>query len=231
VAGDAGQGREEPRRALQRGAQGGRRLSAVPASARRLTLDDIEDLRAYERHREEFQARVIELKRRRRVALGPIVTVVFENRDTIRFQIQEMARIEKMASDAQIQAELDVYNPLIPAPGELALTLFVELTDETALREWLPKLVGIERGLRLRLEGDGPGAVEVAGVPEAAHEEQLTREDVTASVHYVRFLLGAEQVERFAAGPVSLEVDHPAYRHRTELSEEARTELLSDLRS
>ncbi len=163
------------------------------------------------------------------MALGPIVTVVFESRDTIRFQVQEMARIEKMASDAQIQAELDVYNPLIPDPGELSLTLFVELTDEAVLREWLGKLVGIERSLRLRL-GRGPGAREVAGVPEAAHEEQLTREDVTASVHYVRFLVGAEELASFVAGPVSLAVDHPAYRHQAEFSEETRAELLGDLR-
>lgn len=165
--------------------------------------------------------------------MGPIVTVVFENRDTIRFQIQEMARIEKMTSDAQIQAELDVYNPLIPGPGELSATLFVELTDEASLREWLGKLVGVERALQLRLGGDamGNGGPEVVpATPEEAHAEQLTREDATSSVHYVRFLLGPEQVERFARGPVTLAVDHPAYRHRTELPDEVRDELVSDLR-
>jgi hypothetical protein len=204
-------------------------LSAAETASRRLTLEDIEDLRAYERGRDAFRARIIELKRYRRVGVGPIVSVVFENRDTIRFQIQEMARVEKMTSDAQIQAELDVYNPLIPGPGELSLTLFIELTDEAGLREWLGKLVGIERSLRLRL-GEGSGAEVVAGAPEAAHEQQLTREQVTASVHYVRFRLGGQQVERFAAGPVVLEVDHPAYRHGAELSASTRGELLRDLR-
>lgn len=161
--------------------------------------------------------------------MGPIVTVVFENRDTIRFQVQEMARIEKMTSDAQIQAELDVYNPLIPAPGELSATLFVELTDEESLREWLPRMVGIERALELLLGGEG-GAEVVSATPETAHAEQLTREDMTSSVHYVRFLLGAEQTERFARGPATLAVDHPAYRHAVELSDDVRAELLTDLR-
>ena len=187
------------------------------------------------------------MKRRRRIAVGPIVTVVFENRDTIRFQIQEMARIEKMASDEQIEGELEVYNPLIPEPGELSATLFVELIDEASLREWLPKLVGVERALRLELVAgelaagelaagelgageEGAGVEVVPAVPQAAHAEQLTREDVTASVHYVRFLLGPEQVERFAAGPVALAVDHPSYRERVTLPDEVRRELLGDLR-
>jgi hypothetical protein len=169
------------------------------------------------------------LKGRRRVGVGPLVTLVFENRDTIRFQVQEMVRVERMMSDAQVQAELDVYNPLIPEPGELSATLFVELTDEAALREWLPKLVGIEGAVELRL-GPGPETLVVRSTPEAAHAEQLTREEVTASVHYIRFALDPGEVEQFAVGPVVVAVDHPAYRHETTLSDEARAELLGDLR-
>lgn len=196
-----------------------------------LTLADIEDLRAYERHRDEFRAHVVGLKRLRRVAVGPIVTLVFENRDTVRFQIQEMARIEKMSSDAQIEGELAVYNPLIPEPGELSATLFVELTDEASLREWLPKLVGIERAVRLELGGGNElGPEVVPAVPEEAHAGHLTRDDVTSSVHYVRFLLGGAQVPAFEGGPVALAVDHPAYRERVTLPDEVRAELAADLR-
>jgi hypothetical protein len=200
---------------------------------RRLTIDDIADLRAYERGREDYRRRIIELKRRRRVTVGPVVSLVFENRETIRSQVQEMARAERMVSDERIQDELDIYNPLIPEPGELSATLFVELTGEEALRQWLGKLVGIERQVELRLGGgaggrDGPEAVR--SVPERAHEAALTREEITASVHYIRFALSPDQVERFAAGPVTLAVDHPAYRHETVLPEETREELLSDLR-
>src|SRR5205814_8255119 len=98
----------------------------------RLSLDDIVDLRAYEREPEAFRQSVIDLKKRRRIGLGPIVTLVFENRDTIRFQIQEMARAERMLRDEQIQAELHLYNRPIPGPGELSATLFIELTSKDA---------------------------------------------------------------------------------------------------
>lgn len=193
-----------------------------------LSLADISDLREYERERDAFRASVIELKRLRRVALGPIVTAVFENRTTMLFQIQEMARAEKMLSDEQIQAELDVYNPLIPAPGELSLTLFLELTTEEELREWLPKLVGIERSLVLLL---GEGAEPVAALVDPAHERQLTREEVTASVHYVRFALDRRRREQFMTGPVALAVDHPHYRHQAPLAEETRRSLAADWES
>jgi hypothetical protein len=201
--------------------------AATGGRDRRLRLDDIEDLRAYERGRETFRRQIIDLKRRRRVALGPIVSIVFENRETIRSQVQEMARAERMVSDAEIQQELDVYNPLIPEPGELSATMFIELSGEDALRQWLPRLVGIERSVRLEVADAGT----VPGFPEENHEEALTRGDITASVHYVRFALDAPQVERFGAGPVELIVAHPAYRHRSALSDEVRQELLTDLRS
>jgi hypothetical protein len=195
---------------------------------RRLTIDDIADQREYERDREEFRARIIELKRRRRVGVGPFVTMLFENRETIRFQVQEMARAERMVSDSEIQHELDVYNPLIPEEGQLSATLFIELTSKDALKEWLPKLVGIERSVRLEL-GEGSPEVVTADVEES-HEEQLTREEVTASVHYVRFRLTPEQVDAFEAGPVALAVEHPAYSERTPLADDTHAELLADLR-
>src|SRR3954453_493705 len=152
----------------------------------KLTMDDIVDLRAYEREREVFRSHIIELKKKRRVSVGPSVTLVFENRDTIRFQIQEMARAERMLRDEQIQGELDAYNPLIPSPGQLSATLFIELTSKDELVEWLPKLVGIERSVELRI-GDGPSAAVVRSTPDAGHEAQLTRDSLTPAVHYVRF--------------------------------------------
>lgn len=191
----------------------------------KLTLDDIADLRAYEREREEFRGRIIALKRVRRVGVGPVVTLVFENRDTVRFQIQEMARAEKLISDEQIQTELDVYNPLVPEPGNLTATLFIELTSKDQMTEWLPKLVGIERSVVLRFGGDT-----VRCTVDEAHAEQLTRDEITASVHYVRFELTAEQVDRFEAGDITLAVDHPSYPHETALSPETTQSLLADLR-
>jgi hypothetical protein len=191
----------------------------------KLTLDDISDLRAYEREREDFRRDVIELKRRRRVALGELLTLLFENRQTIRFQIQEMARVEKLISDPAIENELRVYNPLIPGPGQLCATLLIELTSKDALVEWLPKLVGIERSVSLRLSD---GAV-VRAVVDEDHERQLTRNEVTASVHYVRWELSPDQVERFVAGPVAVVVDHPAYPAETQLGDDTLAELRQDV--
>jgi len=194
----------------------------------KLTLDDISDLRAYERERAEFRAQVIALKKRRRVHVGPVVTLVFENRDTIRFQIQEMARVEKLISDEAIETELAIYNPLIPLPGSLAATLFIELTSEDELRLWLPRLVGIETAVELRLGGgDEPQVVRC--VVDADHAKQLTRDEITASVHYVHWQLSADQIDSFAAGPVQLVTTHPEYRHGVDLSDDTRAELLADL--
>lgn len=202
---------------------------AEPTSSGKLTLDDIADLRAYERERGDFRAAVIALKKRRRVHVGPVVTVLFENRQTVRFQIQEMARVEKLITDEAIQGELDAYNPLIPDPGQLCATVFIELTEDAQMREWLPKLVGIERSITLRA-GTGGDAVVLRAAPEAAHEAQLTREEVTASVHYVIWQVSPSDVERVAAGPVSLVIDHPEYQEETRLDDTTVAELLADLR-
>ncbi|HWW55026.1 MAG TPA: DUF3501 family protein [Acidimicrobiales bacterium] len=191
----------------------------------KLTLDDIVDARAYEREREEFRERVMALKRRRRIGIGPLVTVVFENRDTVRFQIQEMARAERMLSDAAIQGELDVYNPLVPEPGQLSATLFLELTSPAALREWLPKLVGIERAVAIRI-----GDAVIPARPEDAHVQQLTREEITSAVHYVQWSMTAPERRDFGTAPlVAVRIDHPSYRHETALGEATRAELLRDL--
>jgi hypothetical protein len=196
---------------------------------RKLTIDDIADLRAYEREREEYRDRIIALKKLRRVGVGPIITLMFENRDTMRFQIQEMARAEKILSDEAIQHEVDTYNALIPDPGQLSATLFIELTTKMQLVEWLPKLVGVERSVELVI-GDRDDAAVVPCIPEEAHEEQLTRPDVTASVHYIRFELTHDEIERFATESVALSVDHPHYVERTTLSEATKAALLEDLR-
>ena len=199
---------------------------STSTTSRKLTLADIADARAYERERDEFRTRVIELKRRRRVHLGTVVTMVFENRETIRFQIQEMARVERIFTDEGIQEELDVYNPLVPEPGQLRATLFIELTSEEQMRVWLPKLVGIETSLLFRLT-DGS---EVRCTVEAQHASQLTREHVTAAVHYVDFDFTPEQVAAFGEG-VQLVCDHPDYLEVVELGRSTVAELLADLQS
>ncbi|MBI2168194.1 MAG: DUF3501 family protein [Actinobacteria bacterium] len=190
---------------------------------KKLAAGDIRDLREYERERDAFRAHIIEMKRHRRVAIGPIVTLTFEHTDTMRFQVQEMARAEKMLSDEQISHEVDVYNQLIPGDGELVATLFIEIDDKDALRHWLPRLVGIERAVSFRLADGGVVAA------EPIDEDALTRADVTTTVHYLRFRFSAPQVEQFGAGPVALVIDHVEYSEDVELGEDVRRGLADDL--
>jgi Protein of unknown function (DUF3501) len=192
---------------------------------RKLTIDDIKDVREYEREREEFRRRIIEMKKRRRIKLGDLMTIVFENTDTMRFQVQEMARVERMLTDEQIAHEIETYNKLIPEPGELSGTLFVEIDDKERLYEWLPKLVGIQRAVAFWLH-DGSS---VPSIPE--DEERLTREETTTTVHYLKFCFSDDQIRAFEPDPVRIVVDHEYYDAVVELTDEQQRELAADLRS
>ena len=188
---------------------------------RKLTLADIKDLRAYERERDAFRAEIISTKKKRRIPLGDLMTIVFENAATMRFQVQEMARAERMLRDEQIAHEIDTYNDLIPDDGELSGTLFIEITDTEALQYWLPRLVGIHEHLQF-VVGD-------TTVPGRAQDvDRLTREDTTSTVHYLKFHFTPDQQRAFSAGPVRLVVDHPEYQADVTLTDEQRDELTGD---
>ena len=194
-------------------------------ASRKLTIDDILDLRAYEKIRAEEKARIIELKRKRRIEMGTIITVMFECRDTMWYQIQEMLRAERVISEEGVVDELRAYNPLIPEPGQLCATIFIEITTDAAMREWLPKLVGIEKSIVLKL-ADGR---EIRPVTDEQHDAALTREDVTAAVHYVRYEMSPEDVAAFGQGPVQLVCTHPNYLEAVELAPHTVAELAADL--
>ncbi len=193
---------------------------------RKLTVDDIVDMRAYERERDGLRRLIIDLKKSRRIALGPIMTMVFENTLTMRWQVQEMARVERMLRDEQIAHEVETYNQLIPDAGELSATLMIELTSEPALREWLPRLVGIQEHIAIVLP-DGHG---VFGELSEDDELRLTRDDITAAVHFLKFRFAPEDVEMFASGPVHIVVNHPEYDQDVLLTPEQHAQLLADLR-
>lgn len=189
-----------------------------------LTETDIEDLRAWERRRDEERPRISSLRKRRRVALGDVLTGAFENRDTIRWQIQEMLRIEKSLDEDAVTNELRAYNPLLPGDGELSLTIFVDVTEPGAVREWLHRLVGIENHVALVL----PDETILRAVPEDGHRRSLTRGDVTSAVHYLRIPVPAGvRVPR----RTRLVVDHPGHRVETELADETIDEINADLGS
>lgn len=188
-----------------------------------LVLADIQNLHEYELARPDFRQRVIESKKRRRIALGPLVTVVFENRETVRFQIQEMLRIERIVRPDKVEHEIEVYNELLPGPGEVAATLFIEVTDPAQVQPTLDRFVGLDEPGRLTLR-----------VGASSHPAQFapgqSREDRISAVHYIRFPLGEEGRRALAAGQTAaVELDHAGYQARTILPQETVTELLRDL--
>ncbi len=188
-----------------------------------LTAGDISNLHEYELERPEFRGRVIEKKKRRRVALGPVLTLVFEDRDTVRFQVQEMLRVERIVQPDKVRHEIETYNPLLPGPGEVAATLFIEITDPARVQELLDGFIGLDAPGRLTLTVGGAAY-------SALFAPGQSREDRISAVHYVRFPLGAEGRAELAAGrEAALEVDHGGYRARQVLAPETVEELVADL--
>jgi len=188
-----------------------------------LQLKDIKPLSEYEPIRKAFREQIIALKKLRRVPLGERITLVFENRDTLLFQIQEMMRVEHIYDPKKIQDELDTYNPLIAGPGELSTTLFIEITEAERIKEILDSLHGIDDGRSIYLEL-GPDRI------YGRFEEGHSKEDKLSAVHYVRFRLSPEQqaVFRNAATPAALIVKHPNYSARTILTPGTRRVLSGD---
>ena len=188
-----------------------------------IALSDIQNLHEYELSRPEFRQRVIEAKTKRRVALGPLMTLVFENRDTVRFQIQEMLRVERIVRPDKVQEEIDAYNELVPGPGEVAATLFIEVTDPTQVQPTLDRFVGLDEPGRLQLK--------IAGRPYPARfAAGQSREDRISAVHYVRFDLGEEGRQALEEGAsAELTVDHGGYRAETPLPPQTAEELRADL--
>lgn len=190
----------------------------------KIELPAIQNLHEYEVARPEFRRRVIELKGRRRVSVGPLVTLVFENRETVRFQIQEMLRAERIVDPAKVQDEIDVYNTLLPDPGEVAATLFIEVTEESRVKPVLDAFIGLDEGKSLRMEIG-------ASAYFARFEEGHGREDKISAVHYVRFPLGAAGAEALrATGAATLVLEHGTYAARAALAPETVAELIEDLR-
>ncbi|HEV2430201.1 MAG TPA: DUF3501 family protein [Burkholderiales bacterium] len=181
-------------------------------------------LEAYAKQRNQFRAKVMEHKKRRTIHLGGNVTLQFEDELTIRYQVQEMLRIERIFEEEGIQHELDAYNPLVPDGSNWKATLMIEYPDSDERRRMLAALKGIERRVWVRV-GDLEPVYAIA-------DEDLEREndEKTSSVHFLRFELDAAMRERLRDGiPVGVGVDHPQYRAAVELEPEVRAALASDL--
>ena len=187
-----------------------------------LAAADVLDHTAYEKARDGFRARIIDLKRPRRVAVGAELTFVFENRDTVLFQIQEMLRAERIVDERKIQDEIDVYNDLVPGSDELSATLFVEIEDRARIRPTLDRLIGIDEHVHLDV---GDASIQASFDPKQFEQDRIS------AVQYVRFALGPELAARFRdpAIPAVLRVAHPHYQKSTRLEGAQRASLAADL--
>ena len=192
---------------------------------RKLTPDDVIPVDDYLRVREQMRARVRTERAVRRVSVGDRVSLHFENRDTVLFQIEEMLRVENIRDPEKIAEEVRVYNDLVAADGELRATFFVEITDRARIREDLDSLIGLEtEGLSMVIGGE-----RVAAEFEPGH----AREDRISAVHFVRFQLGPalQQALGDTSVPAEVVIEHRGYSARAALTPETRAALVADLSS
>lgn len=191
-----------------------------------ITANDLISHEEYERQRESFRAKIIALKQRRRISLGSLITLVFENRDTLRFQIQEMIRAERIVDPVKVQDELDVYNALLPEQNELSATLLIEITDEAMVREKLDQFMGLDHGEKVAIVADGEQAF-------GEFEGGRSHETKISAVHFVRFRPSAKMKRAFAdlTRPVTIRVSHGGYYEEVSVPGNMREEWLADLRA
>jgi uncharacterized protein YggL (DUF469 family) len=189
-----------------------------------ISRDSLLTLEAYARQRKEFRARVIAHKKNRTLHLGEFVTLIFEDELTIRYQIQEMLRIEKTFEEEGIRDELDAYNPLIPDGTNLNATMMIEYDDPVVRKRELAKLKGIEDKVYVQVDGQAK--------TYAIADEDLEREndEKTSSVHFLRFEFTPAMIGAFKAGAaVAVGCDHPAYAMRVdEIAPTVQTTLVRD---
>jgi hypothetical protein len=188
-----------------------------------ISRDSLLTLEAYARQREEFRTRVLAHKRHRTLHIGPHVMLIFEDELTVRYQIQEMLRIERTFDEEGIRAELEAYTPLIPDGTNLKATMMIEFEDPERRRIELERLKGIERRVYLQVVGTKIFAIA---------DEDLERENEkkTSAVHFLRFEFESAALSALRAGsPIAAGIDHPAYSARTEaLPPEVVASLLRD---
>lgn len=191
---------------------------------RLLETSEILNLVEYEKVRDARRREIIEIKKPRRVAVGRYLMFVFENRETVWFQVQEMVRTERIVDEAKIAEEVEVYNTLLPRPGELAATMLIEITQPSQIKPVLDKLLGIDTRDYVKLT---VGSHAIIGDFETGHSDE--ERGKLSAVHFVRFALPPEAWRIFMAAEVVLVVEHPNVRARVVLSEETKLSLLKDL--
>ncbi|WP_018865801.1 MULTISPECIES: DUF3501 family protein [unclassified Thioalkalivibrio] len=197
----------------------------MEASVDKLSREDLYSLEKYHEVRPQFRSEVMQHKRDRVVQVGPAVTLHFEDRKTMQYQIQEMLRVEKIFDAEGIQDELDAYNPLIPDGSNWKATMMVEYPDVDERKVQLSKLIGIERKTYVQVEGHDKV------YPIANEDLDRETDDKTSSVHFLRFELTPEMVSAAKSGAaIAMGVEHENYSHRLDaVAEGTRESLAADL--
>jgi hypothetical protein len=186
---------------------------------RKLELKDLWPLPVYEGVRHQFRREVIAAKQARRVMVGPFITFVFENRLTVKFQVQEILRAERITDERQVREELEGFNTMLPGRSELSATLLIELSgNDREVKAELARLTGLGNHLWLEI-----GGARTRGVMEGGRDDGQR----VSAVQYVRFPVA--EVAALQRGPAALVIDHPAYTHRQELPDAVRASLAQDL--
>lgn len=189
-----------------------------------LTRADLWSLEEYAEQRPAFRRQVIEHKKTRQLALGEHARLCFEDALTIRYQIQEMLRIEKIFEAAAIEEELDAYNPLIPDGHNWKATFMIEYDDPAERARRLHELVGVEEQVWLQVDGCAPVR------PIANEDLDRSTADKTSAVHFLRFELSQDMIDTVRGGAtLKSGIDHPAYPVTMEVPEAIRSSLLADL--
>jgi hypothetical protein len=193
-------------------------------SMEKLKRTDLLSLESYAEQRADFRARVIQHKKDRRVDIGPNLTLYFEDRLTIQYQVQEMLRIERIFEAQGIEEELEAYNPLIPDGSNLKCTAMFEFEDVTERRRRLAELVGVENQVWLKVDG-------LERVYAIANEDlDRSTSEKTSAVHFMRFELNDEMKTALAAGAhLHFGVESDLYRHEVAVDEATRRSLTNDL--
>ncbi len=178
---------------------------------KKIEAEEILPIESYEKIRNEFRERIMKIKEPRRVHIGPYLTFLFENRETMKYQIQEMLRSENIREAKAVQHEIDTYNQLVPGKNEITATLLIELQDPAVRAVKLAELRGLEKHLFLLVDGEGK--------TEAEFDEEQIDTDKISSVQYIRFRLG-EKAEKTLPSAHNIEImaTHPACSYRESLS-------------
>ena len=189
----------------------------------KLVINDLMNIIEYEKVRNEYREELMLYKKNRRISLGPNITITFENRRTMTFQIQEIMRAERLVHDENIQEEIDVYNSLLPQKNSLSATLFIEVTEERKIKPILNQFIGLTEGDTLFLE---IGGKKIFAEFEAGREES----DKISSVHYVQFSIKQELIPFFKNDEdIKLKIDYKEYSHSQLLSSDFKLSLFNDL--